>query len=60
MTERPLLLLAGPLSAPRAGWMAEALTTDWEVRSWNEDEPFADFARQVVEAEALVAGHLEG
>jgi len=59
MTERSLLLLAGRLSAPRAGWVAEALTTDWDVRSWNEEEPFADFARQVVQAKALVAGRLE-
>ena len=60
MAEHPSLLLAGCLSAPRAGWIAEALTTDWQVRSWNEDEPFEDFAKLVAGADALIAGRLEG
>ena len=40
--------------------MAETLTTDWTIRTWNEDEPFADFAKLVAAADAIVAGRIPG
>ena len=60
MTKFPTLLLAGGLSAPRAQWMADNLTTDWTLKTWHEDEPFEAFAEQVARADALIAGRIPG
>ncbi len=54
------MFLAGRMTAPRVASLTEALTTDWKILSWTEDEPFAGFAEQVQQADAIVAGRVHG
>ena len=60
MTDKPTLLLAGPMSAPRVDWMTEVLQTDWNILTWTEDKPFEEFAAHVARADAIVGGRVEG
>ena len=53
-------IVAGDFAAPLAGWLGENLTTDWNILSWREGEPFAGFAEAIVGADAVVAGRVRG
>lgn len=60
MPDKLNLLLAGRMSAPRADQIRAALTTDWDIATWSEDEPFERFAALVPQADALVGGRIRG
>lgn len=54
------LFLAGRMSAPRAAFLEDNLTTDWRISSWSEDEPFERFIELAPQADALVGGRIRG
>jgi phosphoglycerate dehydrogenase-like enzyme len=54
------LLLAGRMSAPRAEWLEEHLTTGWNITCWSEDEPFERFTELAPRADAFVGGRIHG
>ncbi|MDA1100449.1 MAG: 2-hydroxyacid dehydrogenase [Proteobacteria bacterium] len=60
MPDHPTLFLAGRMTAPRVAWLVQTLTTDWNILSWTEDEPFDGFVEQVARADAIVAGRIHG
>jgi phosphoglycerate dehydrogenase-like enzyme len=60
MAEPMNLFLAGRMSAPRAEWLGEHLTTDWNITAWTEDDPFEQFTELTPKADALVGGRIHG
>ena len=56
----PTVFLAGRMSAPRKDWIAERLTTEWDILTWTEEEPFERFVELAPQADALVGGRIHG
>ena len=48
------------MAAPRADYLKQQLTTDWNVTTWVEGEPFEDFAALVPNVDAFVGGFIKG
>ncbi|MDP6388826.1 MAG: 2-hydroxyacid dehydrogenase [Alphaproteobacteria bacterium] len=60
MAEPLTLLLAGRMSEPREEWMREHLSSEWNMLTWTEDEPFERFVELVPQAHAIVGGRIKG
>jgi phosphoglycerate dehydrogenase-like enzyme len=56
----PTLLLAGRMCMPWVDLVQEKITTEWEVLTWSEDEPFSLFEERAPRADAIVGGRIEG
>jgi phosphoglycerate dehydrogenase-like enzyme len=59
MTDKPVILLAGRMTAPRLAQLQETLTTDWSFLSWTEDDPEEDLQDKARRADVIVAGRLQ-
>ena len=60
MLKDPTLLMAGLMTEPHVAWMRQALTTDWTILSWTENDPFEEFVAKAPRADAIVAGRIRG
>ncbi len=54
------LFLGGRMAATRADKLEQLLTTDWNIATWAEGEPFEDFVALAPTADAFVGGRIKG